>query len=166
MRPADPRSDLTRLPERLAKRMDVEASFWSRVEKSATCWLWQGSVGSTGYGTFRALAAHRYAYEVTVGPIPAGLVLDHACKVPRCVRPDHLEPVTQSENLRRGVGFPARQASQTHCIHGHAFDEANTYQWRGHRLCKTCHNERRRKHLTPAERSEQARRAVQVRWGR
>jgi hypothetical protein len=150
----------------VAMNMDAaEASFWTRVEKDTACWLWQGSVGSTGYGTFRGLAAHRFAYEAMVGPIPVGLVLDHACKVPRCVRPDHLEAVSQAENLRRGVGFPARQASQTHCVRGHAFDEANTYRWRGHRMCKTCKNERRRKHLTAAQRSELARRAAQVRWG-
>lgn len=46
-------------------------------------------------------AAHRFVYELLVGPIPAGLTIDHLCRVTSCVRPDHLEPVTNAENVRR-----------------------------------------------------------------
>jgi hypothetical protein len=70
------------------------------------CWLWTGCVGDGGYGQVtiaqRRHKAHRAVYELLVGPIPEGLDLDHLCRVRRCVNPDHLEPVTRSENLRRG----------------------------------------------------------------
>lgn len=69
------------------------------------CWLWNGSLTYDGYGLFRAnnraTGAHRFAYEYFVGPIPAGLHIDHLCRVRNCVNPDHLEPVTPQENDRR-----------------------------------------------------------------
>lgn len=69
------------------------------------CWVWQRSILNTGYGQTsvagRMEKAHRAVYEREVGPIPEGLVLDHLCKVRSCVRPSHLEPVTQAENVRR-----------------------------------------------------------------
>ncbi len=63
------------------------------------------------------------------------------CRVRHCVNPKHLEPVTQLENVRRGDGGKM-QREKTHCIRGHAFDEANTYVWGGERQCKTCNAER------------------------
>ena len=70
------------------------------------CWVWQGTPGSTGYPRVnvggRFYAAHRLFYEQHKGPIPDGLHLDHLCRVPMCVNPDHLEAVTPKENLRRG----------------------------------------------------------------
>jgi len=47
--------------------------------------------------------AHRAFYERYRGPIPDGLHLDHLCRNPPCVNPDHLEPVSNAENLRRGI---------------------------------------------------------------
>lgn len=86
---------------------------------------------------------HRIAYELLVGPIPDGLQLDHLCRVRNCVNPDHLEPVTGQENMRRGYF-----GTKTHCPNGHAYDEANTYIFsntRGrHRQCRTCTNQRTR----------------------
>jgi hypothetical protein len=73
------------------------------------CWIWQRAISSTGYGTItrrrgvRGLA-HRLYYEWFVGPIPDGLVIDHLCRNPACVNPEHLEPVAQTENVRRGAG--------------------------------------------------------------
>lgn len=71
------------------------------------CWIWQGAMGLNGYGVVqnskRRLFAHRVAYEVHVGPIPNGLVIDHLCRVTRCVNPTHLEPVIQRTNARRGA---------------------------------------------------------------
>lgn len=90
-------------------RPTTEQQFWEKVNKTDSCWLWTGGVGR-GYGIFYRGAdrggsftvAHRYAYEALVGPIPAGLTLDHLCRVRGCVNPAHLEPVTQAENVRRG----------------------------------------------------------------
>lgn len=70
------------------------------------CWPWQGALNGAGYGYVRIgyehVEAHRAMYEHVVGPIPAGLEIDHLCRVVACVRPDHLEPVTRAENQRRG----------------------------------------------------------------
>ncbi|MGZ4586215.1 MAG: HNH endonuclease signature motif containing protein [Mycobacteriaceae bacterium] len=81
--------------------------FWSNVEPTGFCWLWTGKLNAKGYGSSGAAgesSAHRAAYTLLVGPIPEGLTLDHLCRVRRCVNPDHLEPVTQRENLRRIPG--------------------------------------------------------------
>ena len=69
--------------------------------------------------------------------------LDHLCRNTRCVNPEHLEAVTQRENILRGIGFAARQARQENCIHGHAFTPENTYVHKGHRYCRACRNRRR-----------------------
>ncbi len=70
------------------------------------CWLWTGTLNYEGYGVIRVngllLFAHRYAYEQWVGCIRDDYVVDHLCRVPACVNPDHLEVVTRSENVRRG----------------------------------------------------------------
>lgn len=80
------------------------AAFWSKVDKSGECWIWNGSL-QRGYGQAqfggKPKRAHRVAYELQVGPIPDGLALDHLCHVKSCVRPSHLEPVTLSENTQR-----------------------------------------------------------------
>lgn len=116
---------------------------WRYVDRTDTCWLWTGALNQAGYGRFFTgddgkRLAHRFMYELLVGPIPEGLTLDHLCRTPACVRPDHLEPVTRSENARRAG------ANKTHCRRGHLFVEANTSWYRGKRQCKTCSNEQRR----------------------
>lgn len=99
------------------------------------CWIWAGSVNNVGYGYIsvgprtdkRNVLAHRASYEQFVGPIPDGLVIDHLCRTPRCVRPDHLEPVTQQENvLRSPIAIAARYAARTHCNNGHEYTPENT----------------------------------------
>jgi len=108
------------------------------------CWLWQGRVHPrTGYGqawfdgTNRL--AHRVMFTLVRGPIPAGLQLDHLCRVRHCVNPEHLEPVTARENTLRGVTLPAANAAKTECPRGHLYDTDNTYvDRRGGRHCRAC----------------------------
>jgi hypothetical protein len=126
----------------------MEERFWAKVHKTDTCWLWTGGKSPNGYGHFSDRpwqgGAHRWAYEHLVGPIPSGLCLDHLCRVRHCVRPEHLEPITQRENLLRGRTLQAANRAKTHCIHGHPFDDENTLIYREHRYCRTCHRERER----------------------
>jgi hypothetical protein len=119
--------------------------FWSKVEKTSTCWLWTAGT-CRGYGHFhasrsvggRTLRAHRVAYELLRDPIPEGMHLDHLCRVRGCVNPDHLEVVTGATNTLRGISSPAINARKTHCRRGHEFTPENTYIDRGSRRCKAC----------------------------
>lgn len=140
------------------------------VDRESGCWLWTGAVGTgTGYGRFRMGSrvddtvrteqAHRVSYELHVGPIPDGLHLDHLCRVRRCVNPDHLEPVTQAENNRRGVSPIAAFVDATHCIHGHEFTPENTYRTDKGRYCRAC---RRRRNRDLRARKSQAKEADRV----
>jgi hypothetical protein len=78
------------------------AYFWSKVDKSGECWLWTASCGTGGYGQIginnRALAAHRVAYEIAIGPIPPGMAVCHTCDVRACCRPSHLWLGTRRDN--------------------------------------------------------------------
>lgn len=82
----------------------AEERFWIKVQKGPGCWTWGGARSSDGYGTFRERKndkthrAHRLAYELTVGPIPEGMLLDHRCHNKVCVNPAHLRPVTRKQN--------------------------------------------------------------------
>ncbi len=121
------------------------------------CWLWTGRINHLGYAQLSmydrdayrqrgrasvSVAAHRFAYELLVGPIPEGLEIDHLCRVRCCVNPLHLEPVSHGENIRRGIAGivnGARERAKTHCPHGHEYTPDNTYITpRGSRRCLTC----------------------------
>lgn len=109
------------------------------------CWEWIGARLPTGYGRFRVsvpvrrlVPAHRLAYELYIGPVTEGKVLDHLCRNRRCVNPWHLEPVTNRENLLRGVSQSAENARKTHCKQGHEFTDENTYRSNGQRMCRAC----------------------------
>jgi|SRR5262252_9024638 len=73
----------------------------SRFEKGDGCWIWKGLVHRHGYGVYHKQYAHRLAYELYKGPIPAGMHIDHICMEPLCVNPDHMEIVTNAENQFR-----------------------------------------------------------------
>lgn len=123
------------------------------------CWIWQGHINRQGYGllwvgsrttTRRLMRAHRVVYEMVRGPVARGLELDHLCRVRACVNPDHLEPVTHAENLRRGEGIGAQNRRKTHCKRGHEFTPTNTvYQRNGARNCLACRPIYQRRYRSP-----------------
>jgi hypothetical protein len=105
------------------------------------CWLWTGAKDSSGYGQMRGEGgihakveqAHRIAWQIFRGPIPAGLEIDHLCEVKACVNPDHLEPLTQAQNTHRYFAKRYRN-----CKHG-------TKPFGGGH-CPACNRERVRKY--------------------
>ena len=124
-------------------------NFFKKIEKTETCWIWKGNINKEGYGKFwrkdKMKIAHRFSYELHKGEIPDGLQLDHLCRVRNCVNPDHLEPVTPLENIRRSPFF---NGYKTHCKHGHEFIPENTkIMFDGHRECKICREFLKQKHL-------------------
>lgn len=128
-----------------------------RVAESG-CWEWTAShVGSTGYGKIvnmnkTLMPAHRASYQLFVGPIPDGLEIDHLCRNPSCVNPEHLEPVTGRENKIRAMPYRVTgNEKKTHCPQGHPYDEENTrlytaptgYTGRNCRACSRARDVRR-----------------------
>lgn len=103
------------------------------------CWVSSYASNGRGYTYVnvdrRKVYAHRLSYEHHVGPIPAGLQLDHLCRTPACCNPAHLEPVTSQENQRRAIAAGSRRIEQ--CKHGHSLDDAYINK-KGHRSCRTC----------------------------
>jgi hypothetical protein len=138
--------------KRAYPRIPAPERFWAKVDKSDGCWIWRGGANGEGYGLFsggpgpdrKTVIAHRYAWTLLKGEIPDGLHLDHLCRVRRCVRPEHLEPVTPSENLRRAWANPnhGSRRARSHCPNGHPYEAGNVYISRGARICKTCSNAR------------------------
>lgn len=115
----------------------------------AECMEWAGSRLSSGYGTVtvngRTVMAHRVAYETHVGPIPEGLEIDHLCHNRGCVNPDHLEPVTHRENIRRMLGLFGQRARADACQRGHAYADHGTVDVDGRRRCRTCRQDARQR---------------------
>ena len=114
-----------------------------KIDPDTGCWNWQGRMQPTGYGRFGRPFAHRYYYELLVGPIPEGLQIDHLCRNRGCVNPAHLEPVTARVNTLRSNNRAARNSRKTECNQGHALTEDNTVrrvtdgrEWRECRECK------------------------------
>jgi hypothetical protein len=114
---------------------------------TAGCWLWRASMNNNGYGQIaigtkdggdrRRVLAHRLSYELARGPIPEGMSLDHLCRKPACVNPDHLEPVSHAENMRRSRGYRRK----TECKSGHALTPDNLVPRAGKEgqfRCKAC----------------------------
>lgn len=124
--------------------MSLPERFTSKfvVDQSTDCWEWTSKRSNRGYGLFsvegKYRSIHRYAYEQLVGPIPAGLQIDHLCRNKACCNPAHLEPVTALENMRRG-GAGRYLAEKTHCPRGHPYAGENlAYNKNGGRWCREC----------------------------
>lgn len=118
------------------------------LQNKGDCWIWQGTITS-GYGRHslkkggKTVAAHRYVYEILVGKIKPGLVLDHfSCFNKLCVNPNHLKPSTQRENVLNSNSASAINARKTHCKRGHIFNTENTYFNGGSRRCRVCKREK------------------------
>lgn len=152
-----------------------------RVVSPDGCWPYPpGEKSAKGYGVIvlqsRNYAVHRLAYELWVGPIGAGLEIDHdchnqdesckggdACPHRRCFNPGHLVARTHADNVKRGRSW-AIQGSKTHCPQGHPYDEANTkysVQDSGgvRRKCRACARDymaRKRARLREARTAENA----------
>lgn len=89
---------------------DAADRFWAKVDRRGEddCWPWLGYRNAGGYGEFRVHRgrrdlAHRFAYELLVGPIPPGALIRHTCDTPACVNPAHHEPGTDAQNVRDRV---------------------------------------------------------------
>src|SRR5690349_8586564 len=108
-----------------------------RTQPNGDCIVWTGArwvnkkrANQVGYGMLSVDGVNRYVhrlvFEFAVGPIPQGFTIDHLCRNTLCVHPFHLEAVSNKENVLRGVGHTAINATKTHCKRGHPFDEENT----------------------------------------
>jgi hypothetical protein len=117
---------------------------WSKVRKDLYCWEWTAGKNSWGYGYIsihnRMRRVHRIIWEDKNGPVPDGLELDHLCRNRGCCNPEHLEPVTRQENLRRGNRGGNGYEKKTHCPQGHEYTPENTYirDKRSGRQCREC----------------------------
>ena len=139
----------------------------AKIQPTGFCWLWTGKPNQGGYGVQhfqgKLWKAHRFVYTFLVGPIQDGLVLDHLCKVRICVNPDHLEPVTLPENVRRSKNMgkadtwvkrrdsPLLLSNRSHCSYGHDLAEVGVSVYRQRnkrtdRVCKQCEKIRRCKY--------------------
>ena len=116
-------------------------AMWARIVQSSECWEWHGAKTPAGYAVMREDGRNRYVhrivYEALRGPIPADRVIDHLCRNPGCVNPDHLEPVPHRLNILRGKR--ALNAVRTHCCRGHRLTPETEYiRADGARCCKRC----------------------------
>ncbi len=121
---------------------DADEMLAKYVTKTESCWIWTGKIHK-GYGLIsikdRTHYMHRVSYEKARGPIPDGMDLDHLCRNRACVNPDHLEPVTHAENMRRRVISPVFGVMRTHCRLGHAFVIKTVASGGLKNYCPSCH---------------------------
>jgi HNH endonuclease len=113
-------------------------------EPNSGCWIWLGGLrdtkeeyGGAAWGG-RIWRVHRLVFTLLRKKVPAKLDIDHVCRNRICCNPDHLEPVTRGENVRRGQGVVPKNLAKTYCPQGHEYTLENTYVWANQRFCRTC----------------------------
>lgn len=130
------KANVNKYPTKLTEKESYR--FWAKVDKNGPwslrknypgqCWIWTAYIRKDGYADFwlhgGMVASHRLSYTLRNGGINEHLVLDHLCRNRACVNPDHLEVVTNKENVSRGL-MTARQVSKIHCSRGHILDQPN-----------------------------------------
>lgn len=134
--------------------------FWSRVEKTAECWLWHGFIDHNGYGVINLpvdggwskFFAHRVAFSLDQGECAVDQPLDHLCRKRNCVNPSHLESVTHAINIARGMTPVAEKAQQIVCLKcGSELTIVPRGNFGTQRRCLRCHNNyleaRREEHI-------------------
>ena len=128
-----------------ADSKDVDR-FLSKIlrSKETECWFWGGYRDRGGYGKLtlatgrmggKPVSAHRFSYELSVGPIPKGHQVHHKCNNPSCVNPYHLQALSVADHIAVQEGHTG---NQTHCIRGHEFTVENTRYYKGVRTCRSC----------------------------
>lgn len=142
-------------------RRPLAERFWEKVDREngpiseiigTRCWIWTAAKRMDGYGVIgfqdRTFGAHRISWFLHTGIMSdKQTTIDHLCRHPSCVRPDHLEYVPVRINVLRGIGPAAKYAKRTHCGKGHPYSEDNLVMAdlrTGRRRCRICHNKYRR----------------------
>lgn len=119
----------------IAERLDR----MSIPEPMSGCTVWLGTRNRDGYGMVehegKTQSAHRVAWVSQHGPIPAGLEIDHRCKLRCCINTDHMRLATRRENTRNSGAVSALAAQRVACPQGHPYDGVN---YRGARICRQC----------------------------
>ena len=136
-------------PKHILNRAEL-ARIERMIDRSSDCWIWKGPQTPNGYGKHqrgpghRERVIHRITWEhYRNEAIPEGLQLDHLCRNRLCCNPDHLEPVSGSENTIRQRHY---ERNKTHCPAGHPYDEGNTrHTADNRRVCRSCDRARKRK---------------------
>jgi HNH endonuclease len=117
------------------------------IEQENGCWIWTGAKFVNGYGYIsikrKNRLLHRVIYEHYRNEIPHGKVIDHLCRNKLCINPDHLEVVTQRDNVMRGEGIAAKNALKLTCPKGHQYSGISST---GQRICSTCDSKRLKEH--------------------